>query len=369
MINILYVIGNLGQGGAERVVINLAKGLDRTRYKPMVCCLYDKGPFAGELEEVGINVLSLNKKHKIEPSIIKRLVSIMQNNDIHIVHTHLWGPNFWGRLAAKIAKTPVMIATEHNEDVWKTGLYFFFDRLLSQATDKLIAVSNSVKKFYTARGINADKIEIIYNGIDIATERMSQPVNLRKEFNIKNNTKILAVIGRLVPQKGHRYFLLALKEILNRYKVKGLIIGSGPLENELKRLTKSLGLLENVIFTGFRQDISQILKEIDILVMPSLREGMPIVALEAMAAGVPIVATTVGGNTELIEDGKTGILVEPSDGGDLAEGIDRILRSPSLGAEIKERAAWHAKDNFSIRKMLKHTEALYEQCLRDKEIL
>ena len=129
-------------------MINLVKGLDREKFRPFVCALNNKGPFAGELENEGINVLELNKKRKIEIFLIKRLAEIMTKNDIDIVHTHLWGGNFWGRVAAKRAKVKAIIATEHNSDTWKNAFHFFLDRRLYRWTDRLIAVSESVKKFY-----------------------------------------------------------------------------------------------------------------------------------------------------------------------------------------------------------------------------
>ncbi len=369
MLNVLYIILNLGQGGAERVVIDLAKTLDRSRFNPTVCCLYDKGPFAEELERENIKVIALNKKRRVELSIIKKLIGIIRENDIHIVHTHLWGPNFWGRIAAKIAKTPVIIATEHNEDTWKSKFYFLLDKWLFHWTDRVIAVSNGVKKFYVNKaGLDAKKIEVIHNGINVNKEEGNQfsISRLKKELGIKGDESVLAVIGRLVPQKGHRYFLMALKELLAKYRIRGLIIGSGPLEQELKEFSQNLGLQNNVIFTGFRQDVPNLLKAIDVLVMPSLREGLPITSLEAMAVGVPVVATKVGGTPEVIIDGQTGILVAPNSHTALKEGISRLIDNSNLSPQIINNAKTRIKAEFSIAKMVNTTERLYEELYKRK---
>lgn len=165
-LKVLYIIWSLGLGGAERVVINLAKGLDKTKFNPLICCLNDKGIFAQELEKEGIKVLELKKTWKFDFTVIKKLTAIIKENRIDIVHTHLWGANFWGRIAAQKAGVPVIVATEHNSDTWKTHLHFMLDRFLARKTDKIIAVSNSVKEFYVSKGIRAEKIEIIYNGIE-----------------------------------------------------------------------------------------------------------------------------------------------------------------------------------------------------------
>jgi len=355
-INLLYIIWSLGLGGAERVVINLAKGLDKTKFNPMVCCLNEKGEFANELENEGIKVIALNKKGRFDISVIFKLISIIRQYKIDIVHTHLWGANFWGRIAAEITRVSVVIATEHNVDSWKTKFYLAIDRWLSHSTEKIIAVSDKVKEFYMSKGIDANKIIVIHNGIDI--KRYELALGNKKDKEIT-----LAVMGRLVLQKGHRFFLMALKELIRSYKVKGLIIGSGPLEQELRQLSQNLGLNGNVTFTGLRQDIPDLLKTIDILVIPSLREGLPIIALEAMASGIPIVATKVGGNPEVVLDGQTGILVPAGDSMALAEAIERLIKDKNLVRKFSEKALDRIKEYFTLEKMVKETEEVYRECL------
>jgi glycosyltransferase involved in cell wall biosynthesis/peptidoglycan/xylan/chitin deacetylase (PgdA/CDA1 family) len=378
--NVLYVIWSLGLGGAERVVINLAKGLDKNKFNAAVCCLNDKGQFAYELEKEGIEVIALNKKGAFDIAVIFSLISVIKQHRIDVVHTHLWGANFWGRIAAKLARVKVIIATEHNEDVWKNGFYRFLDKKLQNSTDKIIAVSNSVKEFYVSKvGISSDKIQVIHNGIDVGEAHSSSAHELislraknhthdaiRKEFGIKDDEIILGVIGRLVPQKGHKYFLLALKELLNNHKVKGLIVGSGPMEEELKQYSKDLGFNGSVVFTGLRKDIPELLNSIDIVVMPSLREGLPIIALEAMAQGVPVVATNVGGNTEVIKQNETGILVEPENETDLVNALGRLLGDKKLLQKMGENGLLRVKELFSLENMVEQTEELYTECLAKK---
>ena len=168
-LSVLYIIWSLEIGGAERVVVNLAKGLDKSKFVPLVCCLNEKGALAQELEKEGVRVIALHKQRRIDVSVIKKLVEIIRENHIDIVHTHLWGANFCGRIAARKAKVPVIIATEHNSDIWKTRTYFMLDWWLSLITHKIIAVSESVKAFYVQHGIDPKKIEVIYNGIETGT--------------------------------------------------------------------------------------------------------------------------------------------------------------------------------------------------------
>lgn len=373
-INVLYIIWSLGLGGAERVVINLAKGLDKTKFNPMVCCLNDKGEFAVELEERGIPVIALNKRLGIDIAVIGKLISVIKERNIQIVHTHLWGANFWGRIAAKMAGVPVIIATEHNVDTWKSWFNFALDRWLSRSTDKIIAVSNKVKEFYQSKGINPKKIAVIYNGVDIAKgeerrakiDSRSSILDYRKEFNIKNDETMLAIIGRLVEQKGHRYLFEALNMLNGKYKVRLLVVGNGPLLQELQQRAMSYDLSAKIIFTGLRKDVPDLLKITDILVLPSLREGLPMVALEAMAVGKPIIATNVGGTPEVVLDGQTGILVPPGNPTALADAIDRLIENRNLTKKLGENGSSRVKELFSVEKMTRETEQVYHQLLKEK---
>lgn len=364
-LNILYIIWSLGLGGAERVVINLAKGLDKNRFKPIVCCLNDKGIFAEELEREGIKVIALNKKQGLDFGVIAKIIEVIKENKIDIVHTHLWGANFWGRIAARLAKTPAIFTTEHNEDIWKSGAHFFFDKYLSGWTDKIIAVSNSVKEFYVSKGILSEKIEVIYNGVKInKPSAVSYQSLVKEKFDIKEDETVLAVIGRLVPQKGHKYLFEALSSLNDGYKLKLLVVGDGPEKERLLETQERLGLEGKIIFTGLRTDVPRLFGVIDILVMPSLREGFPIVALEAMAQGVPVVATDVGGNKELVINNETGLLVPVEDSNGLAEALVRLFRDKDKRKQMGFLAKGRVEKYFSLEKMLEQTQRLYENSIK-----
>jgi len=371
-INVLYIIWSLGLGGAEQVVINLARGMDKEKFKVMVCCLNDKGVFAEELEKEGIEVIALNKKGKFDVSVVFKLVNIMRKYKVDIVHTHLWGANLWGRLAAKLAGIKVIAATEHNVDVWKPWYYFEIDRLLQHLTDKIIVVSEKVKEFYVKRGISEDKIEVVYNGISLSSPSLPSyhlpggtEENVKVEFGIRPEDKVLAVIGRLVEQKGHRYLFEALHLLDGRYKLKVLVVGDGPQREQLVSMARQLGMEDKVVFTGLRKDVNDILPAVDMLVMPSLREGLPMVLLEAMAAGVPVVATKVGGVPEIIEDGKNGLIVEPANVDMLKTAISEILDNDLLRKKIIDNG-WKEVERFSLTNMLNDTQRVYEKILKEK---
>lgn len=367
----------MGLGGAEQVVINLARGLDKTKFQPFVCCLNDEGRFADILKKEGIKVFALNKIKGIDFSVVPKIVRIIRDNNIHIVHTHLWGANFWGRMVARAVRVPVVI-TEHNVDIWKSPLHFLIDRWLLKKTDCFIAVSEPVRSFYSAKlRVPAEKIKVVYNGIDVAAfSCQSSAVSLNKEFGIKEDEKVIAVIGRLVPQKGVGFFLKACEGLFNANgrglleKVKVLIVGEGPLLESFKVSTfQSSTLKDKVIFTGLRKDIPEILSITDILVLPSTREGLPMILLEAMAAGVVVIASRVGGTPEVIEDGINGFLVEEGNAESLKRKIEEILNADSRKSnadgrrldEIKNNARKTVEEKFSLEKMVAEHEKIYEQ--------
>lgn len=361
--NILYVIWSLGLGGAEQVVIQLAKGLDNDRFQPFVCCLNDAGPFADELKGAGVKIFALQKKRGIDISIVGKIIRIIRENDINLVHTHLWGASLWGRIAAVLAGVPVVV-TEHNVDVWKKWHYKFIDRILAAWTRRLCAVSRKVKDFYVQEvGIAPEKIEVIYNGVDPLPPAApaAEIQRLKIELGIEEGALVLVNIGRLVPAKANHIFIEAVRILLGRgLNVYALIIGDGPLREELTRKNHDLiakGLLK---FTGMRRDVASILDFTDIAVLSSTREGFSIVILECMAKGVPFVATDVGGNGELIIDGRTGFLSPCGDSRALADRVEKILKDPDLARRMGEEAKRTVRENFSLARMIQQTQALYD---------
>jgi len=377
-IGVLYIIWSLGLGGAEQVVINLAKGIDKKKFNVIVCCLNDKGIFAQEVEKEGIEVIALGKRGKFDATVLFKLIRVIKKYKIDIVHTHLWGANTWGRIAAKLAGVKVVIATEHNVDTWKPRYYFWIDRFLQYFTDKIIVVSEKVKEFYVGEGISEKKIEVVHNGIPLFSSSFPSchlPGGIKtgevrervgEEFGIHPEDKVLAIVGRLVEQKGHRYLFEALHLLNGRYKLKVLVIGEGPQREKLVNMARQSGIEDKVMFTGIRQDVRRILSAVDILVMPSLREGLPMALLEAMANEVAVIASNVGGVPEVIIDKQTGILVKPGDKAELAEAINFLLEDESLRRKLAMEGKKRVTDEFSYNRMVERTEELYLGLLQKK---
>lgn len=370
MIRVLRTVPSLEMGGVEKTLLSLLPELKKMGMDVSVCCLYKRGDLAEEMENAGIPVHFVKMRPRIDFDLkyiqgIARLVALLKEKDISIIHTHMYKANTPGRIAALFARTPVVIANEHNIDTWKTPYQHTVDRILASATSKIIAVSDAVRDFYIGRGIPPEKIITIHNGVDL--KKFDVKINIkeeRKELGISHRSIVVGSIGRLEPQKGHEYLIDAAQLVKKEYeKVQFLIVGSGSRKKELEEYAQKKGLQNNVIFTGCRNDIPELLAVMDIFALPSLREGFSISLLEAMASGKAIIATSVGGNPEVISDGENGFLVEPRNPTLLAGRITALLRNEELKRRFEKNALYRVKE-FSIQKMAEKTYQLYESLLQ-----
>ncbi|MBC8488273.1 MAG: GT4 family glycosyltransferase PelF [Bacteroidetes bacterium] len=291
----------------------------------------------------------------------------MRVNRVDIVQTHEFFAGTLGRLAAIIAKVPVIILMVHNCDLWKNRLHQTVDRLLANYTDAIISNSKSVMDFYIQfESINPSKIKTIYNGIDLS--RFHHLINTDgkiKELNIEENYPIICVTGRMADQKGYKYLIKAIPQVIKEFpQMKMLIIGGGGVssettEEEIKDLVKRLYLKKFVHFLGWRADVTEILAICDLFVLPSLWEGFGLSIVEAMAAGKTVVATNVDAIPEVVSDGETGILVPPKDPNALANAIITLLEDPEKMRKMGQSGKKRAFDLFSAKRMTKDFEKLY----------
>ncbi len=367
-IRVMYVIWSLGLGGAEQVIINLIRGLDRDRFEPMVCCLNEEGAFADLVKARGVPVFALRKRPGPDLATVGKIQCLLKEHRVDILHGHLWGGNFWGRLAARTARTPVVVVTEHSVDVWKKWYHKAMDRFLAGWTDKVIVVSHKVKDFYRSEvGLPEDKLAVIYNGIPLPGDPCPTPRQqaLKKELGVADGVPVIANIGRLVPAKANHMFMEALRHLLKEgARFQALIVGDGPLRQRLEEEGKDLVREGVLCFTGLRQDMSDILDITDIAALSSTREGFSIVVLECMAKGIPFVATNVGGNDEQIIDGQTGFLTEVNNPRALAAAMSRLVNDASLRQEMGQKARDRLRRHFSLSVMVEQTQDLYQRLIK-----
>lgn len=375
-INILHIYQNSKIGGIQQQILSIVRGYDREKFKPAVCCFGPRMELGKEIEKAGIDFVALNRKryNKFSVGIIFDLYRLMKERNIHVLRTHKYRANLYGRIAGKLAGVPVIIASEHNiyrDEKEKRFIRRVTNKILSMVTDKMVTVSDAVKKdILRYDRVSPSKIMVLYNGVD--TERFKPGMNFsdaRKQFAISKDDVVIGFVGRLVNSKGLNYLIEAVALLKNNYNVKLLIVGDGSLMEELTKMAKNKGLEESVIFTGLRRDITDILSSIDIFVLPSIKEGFPNSLLEAMAMGKPVVATAVGGIPEVIGHGTNGLLVKPADVEGLQTAIKLLIDDRLMAKNIGLAARDFIEKNYSITATVRKWETLYRQVLERKVVL
>jgi glycosyltransferase involved in cell wall biosynthesis len=371
--NVLHVFLELNVGGAQQLLLTTLRHADRSKFNYVICCLKSRGDLADEVEKLGVKVVCLNRLGKSNDlGAILSLINIIQLHNIDIVHTHLYSrSNFYGRGAAMIAGVPVIVATEHGPvggSSWKKRLS---DRMLWRYTDHIVAVCEAVRPPLLKRNrTTPPKVSVIYNGVDLdrfAIKRSKHQV--RQDLHLEADAPVIGVIARLDAVKGHQYLLEAMPEILMSIpQAQLMFVGTGPLEQWLHQRIAQLALKSHVLFLGLRRDIPELLKAMDVFVLPSLCEGLALALLEAMACCLPVVASRVGGIPEVVEDGRTGVLVPPGDSDALAQAIIVLLKDEEkrhrMGMLGKERVL----SQFTAQHSVAQLEALYESLLQAKGI-
>lgn len=370
-LKVLLVIDGILFGGGARVFLQLAKGLVSRGHKVFVACVPD-GELAPLLKKAGIENLPVNFRSKNILQVAYQIYKHLRTQSIDIVNSQGGRADFCSRIAARILKPKVRIVSTiampvegYDVGALIKGIYCFFDRLLERYVDQFIVVSEVLrKKLIITHKIPSEKIIKIYNGVELNEYQLSDSdesiTKIRKEYNIEEDIFLIGAVGRMVWQKGFEYLIRGAKEILNnRPKIKILMVGDGPLKDKLQRLTIDLEINNQFIFAGFRKDIKKVLFSVDLVVIPSLLEGFPMVILEAMAMAKPIIATRIDGIIEQISDGLNGILVPPKDPAALTKAIMAIIDNRELAKTMGLAARAKVEQDFSVEKMVAKTERAY----------
>ncbi len=374
---ILYVIDNLEFGGGERVFSQLINRLPRERYKIMVACL-PTGVFVEKIKESGALIKPVDMRNRSNFKVILQLRGLMKDQNIDIVHSQGARADFFARMAAMLARVPVVFSTVpmtvegFDVNPIKKLIYILLNRFSERFVDRFMVVSDALKKMMIEKHkIEPQKVVKIYNGIEkddyvIADDEiMCIRTGFRNKSGLEEDTPVIGIIGRLVWQKGIEHFIEVIPEILKEFKeARFFIVGDGPLENKLKAASKKLKIDDKISFTGFRSDIKDILASIDIFVMPSLLEGLPMILLEAMAMGKPIVATNIDGINEVVENGKTGLLVPPKAPEALSEAIVNLLIHRDQACQMGINARRVVEERFGVDIMIRKVEEVYEELLQ-----
>jgi glycosyltransferase involved in cell wall biosynthesis len=370
-INILHIIDKFsmdGQNihGVTRVLSWWIPRFNKERYNLIVCGLKHPDPASRALEDLGLKVLYLGRG-KLNPITAIDLLKVIKKEKIDILHLHGYGACNFGRIAAIISKTPALLH-EHAAFPRVPLHQVMADYILAKFISETVANCSSVAEFcIKKRSIPSENVKVIFNGIPLDEFKMASHEDIEKEkqrLNIPPDYKIVGTVARLHEQKGINYFIEAMPEVLNSCpKTKFLIVGDGHLRGELEERCKQLNLQHHVVFTGQRKDIPLILSLLDIKVISSVYEGTTLTVFETMAVGKPIISTDVDGLREVIEDGKTALVVPPKDVKVLAQKIIYLLKNKEeaerLGANAREEGKKYDIDS-SVRKIEKLYDKLYD---------
>lgn len=364
-IRLLYIIDSLYNAGAQKVLVNVVNGLASKGYEQKVCCLNDvvSENVVEALTRAGAEVVVIGKMQLLSGAGLIRLFMLIKRWRPHVVQTLLPFADMIGRTVARAAKARSIVTAIHARNIDKSWWQFQLDKWTIPWADKVIFVSKQVIPFSIAsEGVRPERVVYIPNGIELITKNETKTLDLRAQFGIASNAKLIGTVGRLNPQKGHCFLIAALPKVLSEFSDIALcLVGDGPLRGELQRQVESLGISDKVYFLGERNDVSEILKSLDLYVQSSLFEGMPLAVMEAMSASCPVVATRVDGTEELIVHGQTGWLVAPSAPNALAEGVLYALKHPDEFAQIAHNARQTIEENFTVDKMVLAYDAVFRQ--------
>lgn len=370
-IRVMHLLYSLETGGLEKGTATLVNNMNSEIFESSICCLSGLGTSLKLIKNEEIKIFDMKTGDAHELFLFLRLAKLFREQRIDILHAKGWPALFDGVLGARIAGVPVVIYSEHGKNIDD-----FYDikkrrvwtrRLLAPLIDKIITVSEELKRgLVEITGLNEKQIVCIHNGVffpDICVENEKK----RREIGLEQNDILIGTVGRIDPVKNFDIFIRSAEEVLKKFPyVKFLLIGDGPIKGELESLTTELGLSKQVIFLGERNDVAELLKIMDIFVLPSKSEGLSNTILEAMSAGLPVIATDVGGNSELVIDGETGILIQPGDVSALATEIINLLQNDEKRRKMGKAGFVKAKREFSIEKMVKSYEELYLSWYRKK---
>lgn len=362
-ITVLHVFVTLPVGGAEQLLVSMVNNFD-SNIKSIICCICNKGEIGEKLEKEGYKIIALNKLHKNgwDSSIVGDLCYIIRKYNIDLIHGQLYHSNLYSRFAARRENIPAIISIHNTYNKQKKLHRRLINRYLLKYTSAIIVGSDDIKKDVVKYDRAPDKlIHIIPNSINLSSVQTSLSCeSARKNLGLSGDDIILGTIGRLEEQKGHTFLINALAILKQKkYDLKLLIVGDGRLRNELENQVVKLSLESQVIFLGTRTDLGSIFPAINIFVMPSLWEGLSLAMLTAMAAGLPVIATDVGGVRDILEGNSCGLVVSPKDSEELSNAVIRLIEDQRLLLKYADKGKEIVYNNYSDQSMVKKIQNMY----------
>jgi glycosyltransferase involved in cell wall biosynthesis len=365
-IKLLKMLTSFHIGGTERQVVNLALRIDSSRFDLHLACLRCTGALLGELATLQVPRPEFRIGRFYNPRTFwqgLRLAQYIRKNRIQIVHSYGFYSNVFTVPTAWLAGKSFVIASIRDTGDVLTPAQRLVQRMVCRLADCVLVNAEAIRDTLVEEGYAPGKIIVIRNGITLAKFGKRQRNSLlRQDLALPLSAPLVVVFSRLNQMKGIEYFLDAALILSERFPdVRFLVVGDGESRKELEDYACRLGLGQRTVFTGFRSDVPELLSEAAVSVLPSLSEGLSNSLLESMASGVPVVATNVGGNPEVIEDGVTGLLVPPRDSAALAAAVARVLEDKDLASRFAQAGIRRVAEIFSMERSVLETEHLYQR--------
>lgn len=360
--NVLYLLNHAGKAGTERYVQTLIERLDGKKIKAFFAC-NEEGLLVERLKALGTGTYRINMRSRFDLIAARELAGLCRKLDINLIHTHYLRENYIAMLSRIFNPGVRVIYTNHfilrNDLITRIS-----NRLMSPLEAGVIAVCNRGREMMISNGMDGSKIKVLFNAVDPELWGKPEKSTLREELGIADDAFVILCASRFAHDKGHRYLvrtMAKLKETSER-KFKCVLAGDGPLLEEIRQMTVELGLGEDILFTGFRKDIKNLFSGSDIYFNSSEHEASSFLILEALASGLPVVATDMGGNDDIINDRNAcGILVNYEDAEGSARAIKRIMDDGELLDTLGKNALKAVRENFNLVKMANQTYNLYEE--------
>lgn len=354
------MVQSLDFGGLERVVLNIVNALDRRRFHCDVLCLRGLGRNAGQIRHSDTTLFNLDLGRGKNLRIFKELATRITHSEYDIVHSHDTSPLLYTALAKVLYRHFAHVYTEHS------GIYSCLPRhrvmtgIAMLSVNRGVMVSKDLQAYFQRTfGVLCPELSVIYNGLEIP-EPATGGDTVHAEFGLPPEARLVGTAVRFYPQKGLPYLIKAMPAVLAAHpRTYFILVGDGVDRQALEALTVELGVAERVLFPGYRTDVERLIRSFDIYVLPSLWEGLPLALIEALLAERAVVATAVGGNTEMIEDGKSGFLVPAAESEPLAAKIIALLENDELRLNLAKAGATFAASHLSLSAMMSSYEHLY----------
>lgn len=368
---ILFVIDGMEFGGGERGFAQIINGLPESRYETFLAS-GSQETFYHAVSHSPVQRHPVDFSNRCNPSVLIDLIRIIRNDRIDIVHGQGARADFYARLASGFSRKTMYVSTVqmpvegYDVGPMKRLLYKAFDRFSERFVDRFLVVSSVLEQaMIQGHGIPRERVVKIYNGIETdfykPHDQEEGRRRVRREYSVSDSEILIGSLGRLVWQKGFEYFIHAMPILIRDIpEAKFFIVGEGPLRQELEGQARSLGIQDRLVFTDHRSDIRDIMAAMDVVVIPSILEGFPMITLEAMAMEKPIVTTSIDGIMEQITDGREGLLIAPKSPPALAQAVKRLVDNPGYARSLGINARAKVVRDFSVHKMIAETIKVYE---------